>query len=448
MMTTRWKLAAYALLSFGAVVLIAALLFLSFPDFFVNTFLKGRIIDAFQVAYPAYAIRIGDMHYNIGENRIGFDSVALTSRDSSLSCTIAAYSASGTDWLELLWARGFAPDGFTSAVLDAQQIVVNFPKASYELRCEQLRVSVPDSEMVVEALTLHPSGDDDQFFAMSKFRKARFRLVVPHVRITGMAGLEVLQGMMYSPCTAEIRDVFMDVLINKEKPVARDTSRPPMPHEILALLEQIIAVDSVNIRNGSLKYGERFAFDADPGLIMMDSMQISVRRTASHGTAGDTATIFAKGQFMKSAGMTLLVSIPVSSPEFSFHYSGSLGWMDLRVLNSFVEAADRVRIRAGILQSATFKINVASGHASGQVRAVYKDLTLAAINRRTGSDKGFFDKIGSFMANSFVIRGTNMPDSSGWLKIGDVQYTQQRDDPFFTFAWFALRSGLEDVVGF
>lgn len=437
----------YVLLLVGAIVLISALVFLSYPDFFVNTFLKGRITSAFQGAYPAYAMHIGGMHYSIAENRLGFDSVTLKARDSTFSCTIASYSASGVGWLQLLWARGLVPNGFAGTVLDAQGIVANFPMAQYELRFERLSVSMPDSELVMEGMKLRPSGDEEQFFAGSKFRQTRFRLDLPHARVTGMAGLELLQGKNYRARSAHIHDAALDVLINKDMPAANDTSRPRMPNEILSLIDETIAVDSVNLWNASLKYGERFAAASAPGVITLDSMQVSVTGIANHGT-GKSAVIRANGQFMKSADMTLLLEIPLSSPEFSFRYSGSVGKMDLRALNSFIESAEQVRIKAGFLHGATFDIHVAAGRASGNVRAVYKDLTLAAINKHTRSDKGVFDRIASFVANTFKIRGTNLPDTSGSMKVGIVKYTRQRDDPFFGFVWFALRSGVGDIAGF
>jgi hypothetical protein len=445
---SRWKYAVHAFLSVGAIVLVSALVFLFYLDPFINTFLKGRITEAFREACPAYSIRIGGMHYDIWENRIGFDSVALTTMDSTLSCTIAAYSVSGIGWLELLWARGLVPHGSTGTVLDAHGIVVNFPQEQYELRCGLLRVSVPDSDIVVEALELHPLDDDEQFFAGSKFRKTRVCLVVPHARVAGLACLELLQGNVYHARSADIRDAFIDVLINKDKPVAKDTLSPPMPNEILTSIEQTIKIDSLTIWNGGLQYGERFAPSSKPAVITLDSMKASVRGIDSHADASEAIVIRAKGKFMKSTEMNIVMSIPISSPEFSFQYSGSLSRMDLSVLNSFLETAEQMRIKAGILQAATFEINVASGRASGNVRALYKDLTLAAINKHTGSEKGIFDVIASFVANNTKIRTNNMPGNSGEMKIGKVKYTRHRDDPFFRFVWFSLRSGVGDVVGF
>ncbi len=443
---SRWKFAVYAFLLIGGIVLVSAFAFLFFTDPFINTFLKGRITEAFREAYPAYSIRIGGMHYDIRQNRLGFDSVALATLDSSLSCTIAAYSLSGINWLELLWARGLVPNGFTGTALDAQGIVVNFQQEQYRVRCEFLRVSVPDSEIAMKALEVHPLSDDEQFFAGSKFRTTRFRIDVPQVKITGLACLELLQGKMYRTRSVHISDVFIDVLINKDKPAARDTSSPPMPNEILSSIEKTIEVDSLHIWNGGLKYGERFVVGSKHAVITLDSMQVSVQGIKNHGDASDTIMISAKGEFMKSAEVNVLMSIPISSPEFSLHYSGTLGKMRLNALNPFVDPAEQVRIKSGSLQAGSFDINVNAGRASGGVRAAYKDLTLAAINKRTGSEKGIFDVIASFVANNIKIRRSNMPDNS--MKIGVVKYTRQRDDPFFKFVWFALRSGVGDVVGF
>jgi len=79
---------------------------------------------------------------------------------------------------------------------------------------------------------------------------------------------------------------------------------------------------------------------------------------------------------------------------------------------------------------------------------VYNGLTLAVINRRTGSEEGILDVFASFVANNIKLRTSNTPDNTGAMKIGKVAYSRRKDDPFFGFVWFALRSGVADVVGF
>jgi hypothetical protein len=151
---------------------------------------------------------------------------------------------------------------------------------------------------------------------------------------------------------------------------------------------------------------------------------------------------------MKTSTMKIHMTVPVVSPEIPLRYSGSLDGMDLTRLNSFLETGEGLRIKSGILQTATFDVNINAGRASGSVRAMYEDLNIAALNKRTGSEKSAANQISSIIINATKIRGSNMPDKSGSIKIGEVKYERKRDDTFLQLVWFSLRSGIGDVVGF
>jgi hypothetical protein len=151
---------------------------------------------------------------------------------------------------------------------------------------------------------------------------------------------------------------------------------------------------------------------------------------------------------MNSGKIKLFMAIPLTSKDFSLRYSGSFGVMDVTELNSFLEPSEHHRIKSGLLKSAAFNINVVAGRANGNLRAEYQDLTLAVINKETGSEKGIIDRISSFFGKVFVIRENNMPDEDGSMKIGKTNYVRNPDDYFFQFIWFALRNGVGDIVGF
>jgi hypothetical protein len=442
------KIALHTGLAAGAILLVCVLVLLLFPDPFMNTFIKPRIAKAFVEAYPAYKIRFTGMNYNFFKNRLGIDAVTLNAVDSTFSSTMSPFTVSGINWVHLLWERSLTINDFANSVVHAHDITITFPKLQYKLQCELLRVSVTDSEIVVEDLKFHPLGDDKQFFAGNKFRRTRFNLVSPRINIMGLACLELLQGKNFRARSTKIQDVFLDVLVNKDKPDSKDTSYLYMPNEILSSIKGTLHVDSLSIITGRLMYGERFAVGSNPAFITLDKMQVFAEGIANHGNRGAALVIHAQGKFLEAGTMKLLMSIPVASPECSFQYSGSLSGMDLSMLNSFIEISDHMRIKTGILEEATFEINVVAGQASGRVHSIYRDLTLAAVNNETGSEKGVSNGITSFVANTFKIRKSNIPDKSGMTKIGEVKYIRKRDDPFIQFVWFALRTGVRDVLGF
>jgi hypothetical protein len=246
----------------------------------------------------------------------------------------------------------------------------------------------------------------------------------------------------------KVNDASFDILVNMDTPYDKDSSRPLMLNEGLSSINKITQVDRLNIMNGRLKYAERYIIGSPPAEVTFDSIQMLAEGITNHGDPGATAAIHGQGNFMKTSTMKILVVIPVASPEISFRYSGSLDLMDLTRLNSFLEVGENLRIKSGILQNATFDVNVTEGRASGTVRVMYRDLTIAFRNSRTGSERGAYDRIISYIAKATRIRGTNMPDKSGSIKIGEVNYTRKPDDTFLQLLWFSLRSGVGDVVGF
>jgi len=438
------KIAKYAGLAAAAIALVCVLALLLFSDALVNKYVKPRITEAFAEAYPEYSLYIADMHYSFFTNRFGFDSVALSAADHTFSSHMGPFTVSGISWMHLLWGGNLSANDFANSVVNAQEIVLILPKSQYVIRCGELSVSMPRSEIVVDSLRLHPSGNDEQFFAGSEFRKNRLRLDVPLARVTGLASLEELLGKMYRAHSIEIHNASLDILLNQDKPDNRDTTGLLMPHEILASIQGILQVDSLRVKDGRFQYAERFEVGSKPAVITFDKLQASARGIANQGSPGASIVIQTQAQFVKAGTIKLVMTIPAATRECSFKYSGSLSGMELSALNSFLEVSDHMRIKAGVLEEATFEVDVVSGRANGTVTGIYRDLKLAAINKKTGSEKGLMDRITSFIGNTFTIRRNNVPGS---MKIGKVERVRVRDDPFFQYEWFALRAGVQDVLG-
>jgi hypothetical protein len=149
---------------------------------------------------------------------------------------------------------------------------------------------------------------------------------------------------------------------------------------------------------------------------------------------------------MEAGVLKVLMTIPIMPADFSLRYSGSLGAMELTNLDAFLEGDAHTRIKSGTVKEATFEIDVAAGQARGHVRGIYKNLEIAVLDKRTGAEQGFDNRVASFLANVMKIRSSNAPDASGLSKEGAVSYTRKPGDEFQQFAWFALRTGVLDII--
>jgi len=432
----------------GAIFLICVIIFIFFPDPFINAFVKNKISNAFTEAYPEYSLQIGDIHYSVWQNLLECDSITLKNKDSTLTCSLDSFSINGISWIKILMQSDFNPNSISSSVIDAQNVLLSYHQSQDELRIGMIHISVPDSEMISDSIKYHHLINDEQFFAKSQFRQTRSRLDISQIKIIGFDFLSFLQGDTYSARKINLQDVFADILLNKDKPKDESTPNPNMPNEILYSMKEIIKIDSLEIRNGHLKYSERFNVDAVPGVITFNKFNILASGFTNHSAQPETTIINGNGFFMNSTPMKMFMAIPLTSKEFSLQYSGSLGKMDVSELNIFLEPVENRHIKSGVIQSANYNINVNSGHASGNLRVAYNDLGIAISNKNTRIDQGLLNHISNFVGDMFIIRTTNLPDEKGLMKIGEINYTRNPGNYFFQYLWLSLRSGVGDVVGF
>jgi hypothetical protein len=438
------RLSAYAGLCLGAVVLAVAVLILVFGGAILNRYGKEKAERAFAEAHPGFVLRIGDLDYAVGANCLVAQSVTLNATNTTLK--VGRTSLTGVRWARLLWGTAALADVLAKASLEATNLDVEFSQAHYRIRCARLRASVPGSELIAEGTELRTLAGDEEFFAAHDFRTARFHVVVPECKVLGLAYGELLQGKSYRARSVHFSGPSFDALVNRDKPPKPFVKSPLMVHEALAAIRQPLQVDSLSITNGHFEYCERLAVGADPAVLTFGAVSLFVEGIANRGEANAAIQLRGQGDLMNAGTMKVLMTIPIQPPDFSLHYSGSLSAMDLTRLDAFLEIAEHIRIKSGSAQEASFEIDVTAGQARGRVRAIYGNLEMAVLDKQSGTEKGFDNRVASFLMNELKFRNSNAPDASGSMKEGEVNYTRRPNDEFQQFAWFALRTGVLDVI--
>jgi hypothetical protein len=437
-------LAAWVGLALGALGLAVAATMLVFDDAILNGYGRGKVERAFTKAHPGYALRIGELRYSLGGNRLTAQSATLSA--TNLTLQAGRISLTSVRWARLFWGTATLADVLAEAAVDAANLVLEFPKEQYGISCARLRMSAPDSELIVEGAELRTLLGDEEFFAARQFRTTRFHLVVPECRVRGLDFGELLAGTSCRARSVHFSGPAFEALVNRDKPAEPFVKAPLMVHEALAAIRQPLRIDGLSITNASLRYCERVVAGAEPGVLTFGDVSMSVEGIANHVKAPAAIQVQAQGELMDAGTLKVTMSIPIATPDFSLHYSGSLSAMNLPRLDAFLDTVEHTRIKSGSAQSAAFEIDVAAGQARGRVLAIYKDLEIAVLDKQTGTDKRLDHRMASFLANALKIRKSNAPDAAGAMKAGEVDYTKRPEDEFLQFAWFALRTGLLDVI--
>jgi hypothetical protein len=440
------RLSAYAGISLGVGVLGVAVILFVFGGTILNGYGKAKAEGAFAAAHPGCALRIGELGYAVGANCLVAQRITLSATNTTLK--IERISLTGVRWRRLLWGTVAWADVLSKASIEGTNLEVEFPQAHYGIRCLRMRASVPDSELIADVTELRPLVSDEEFFAAHDFRTTRLHVVVPECKVLGLAFGELLQGKAYRAQSVHFSRPSFDALVNRDKPPKPFTRSPLMVHELLASIPQPLQVDSLSLTNGHITYCERLAMGADPAVLTFGAVNMSIEGIANRSNAAAAIQIQGQGDFMNAGTLKLRMSIPISPPNFSLHYSGSLSAMDLTRLAPFLEIAGHTRIKSGRAQAVGFEIEVTAGHARGHVRAIYHGLVVAVLDKQNGTATGWDNRVASLLLNVLKIRNSSAPEASNSMKEGKVSYTRRPEDTFLQFAWFALRTGVMDVISF
>lgn len=437
-------MSAWVAAALAGLVLVAGLLVLLFAGAAVNHWGKPRLERAFAGAQPGAVLHIGDLDYAVLANRLVARSIAIHASNQVLR--LERVSVTGVRWS---WLMRGAPDwgpALAEVRLDATNLHVTFPRAHYELRWTRLRASVPAAELIAEGATLRALGGDEAFFAAHEFRQTRLELSVPEVRMQGLAYGDLLRGESYVAGSIELLRPELGVLVPRYKPAKPFVRSPLMVHEALAAIGRPLRVGTLRITDGLVTYSEGVEPGAEPAVLSFGDVNLSAEGVANLGEAGAAIEIRGQGSLMHSGVLVVRMSIPIAPEDFSMRYSGSLGAMDVRRLDAFLDVAEHLRIKSGDVKEASFEIDVGDGHARGRVRAAYENLEVAMLDRETGTEAGLDNRVVSWLANLLHVRASNDSTAMGTGKEGQVNYTRAPDDEFLQFIWFALRSGVVDVM--
>lgn len=438
------RLTVFAGYGLGGAVLAGVLLILIFNGALLNGYGKRKMERAFTAAYPGSTLRIGKLYYVIGPNRLVARSVTLSSANSTYKA--GRISLAGVRWLQFLSGKSALVDAMASAGLDASELDMEFPRSRYGVRCKRLRAVVTSSELTAEGIELSPLPGDEEICTKNPFRTTRYSVSLPECRVSGLEYGELLNGESYRARSVHFIRPFFDAFAYHEKPSGPFVKSPLMVNEALAAIRRPVLLDSLSITDGYAAYRDRVTAGAAPGVLTFTSVNMSVEGITNRGQAADSIVLRAQGKMMDAGLLKMTMVIPAASPDLSFRFSGSLGEMDLTRLGPFLSIVENYNISSGRAQWAEFGITVASGRARGRVRANFRDLKVAVLDKRTGSEGGLDNRIASFLANQFKIKGSNIPGASASMKVGRVNYRRKPRDTFLQVVWYSLKSGVLDVI--
>ncbi len=305
------------------------------------------------------------------------------------------------------------------------------------LRIYGIERSWPKRTLTIERVALSPDVPDAEFFRRVKRRATRVRLAVKDISVTGMlSGSTVHQSTVAR--RFEVGNLEIDAVTDKRYPPG--TGRPPeMPVQAFARIPWIIALDTVLVNGGNIRYTEIQA-NGEPSRISFDKVNAVVTGVVNKDPQGPIR-VHANTAINNAGHLQANFTLPVDTSRFVLAVNGTWTGMPLSNLNGFVVHSDGVRITQGVAGPAKFDFRIENGVARGSLSPTFKDLKVELVDKETGK-ANLGNKIKSFLARTFVVRSNNTPEEKGYVSTYPINYRLTSRDTFFGALWRSVRSAI------
>ncbi|WP_199118110.1 hypothetical protein [Pedobacter sp. ASV28] len=317
----------------------------------------------------------------------------------------------------------------------------------YTLRLDTLRGSITGKDLEIRGFRMIPKHAKLAFSRKYSSQKDRYDLDFKTISLSGIDYVGLNNNGELSVKVIELGPAIVDVFMNRELPPPAIDKAKNFPHVALQRLPIPMAVERVKLNEVNVAYGEYNPKKKEIGTVKLvklqgvmnnltnDSNRLSVQ---NHAYADLTTFVMGVGK------MNVKIDFNLTAKNAAFHYKGTIGAFDMKVLNAISKPLGQIEIEEGKVRGADFDISANLNGANGVVNFYYNDLKIKMLGQ---TDEGKEKKKGllSFLANTILIKDDNVYGKEGRT----VKVTHERvpQASFFNLMWKPVFSGIREIVG-
>jgi hypothetical protein len=312
----------------------------------------------------------------------------------------------------------------------------NFAAQNIKLTMNSLHASSSGSTLNltgVEIAQLHHSEKGSQMY-YKNFTKS--------INMSGIDYYRLLYGKGIAIKNMDINEMRVDIFNNAN--VAKTPAYAgEMPNELIRRLPFYLRIDNLKLNDAYVLYTDYSAEVKDPGRLSFEHTNMHFRNLTNDPklmTTKTPAEIKGSTKVMGKGLLTLNIKMPLLSKEFQCSYTGSLGEMEGKYFNSFLEYGG-MRLESGTIEAQNFHVNVKNGIATGDMLLLYHNLDAQVVEKKTGKIKHLFSHIANF-----VLKNENKKEKQKGPKPATVEYGRKKEDGFLSYIWASISESIVKTV--
>jgi len=361
-------------------------------------------------------------------------------KEMNLSATdLLIDSASQTDKSRMLYCRDI--------VAELNNYTGQSKNGLYKYKIKSLRLSTKTSRLDIQGLDLKPVRPD-VFFKNSE--KDRFDVHLDTLRIDHFDYLSYHKYRLINASHMSLYSGSLNLFSNPKFILQKTDRERTYPNFGLKEIRADLNIDTIDVKHINVSYTEYNHKSDQTGTIIFNNTSGRVLNVTTNKEAlarNNICTINLTSYFMNRGKLDAQFTFNLTDESLPFTYKGSIGPMDLTVLNPAVMTLGLIKVNSGKLTRFDFDIQADNSVSKGKVALLYNDLKVTVLKADTINDKLKHMTIASLFANVMVLKHNN-PDNPGDVpRSFYVNYERPKDYPFFKNIWHTLLTGIKPCIG-
>lgn len=338
---------------------------------------------------------------------------------------------------------------FYSDHLKAKISNINYvlPDNFSAIKIDELVFDSQDSSIHATNFTLSPLLSKYDYGIAKGFQSSWLEIKNESISFEKVDFLTFINKGSFHAQTLKVDNMKLRVFRDKRVPFP-EWQRRPLPQTSLREMNFTFNVGKILLEDGFISYqehaekayttGEVFFSDLNATILNLtnDSLHTSLHPYAKIGV---TAKVFGKGDVKAEFLFDLMNTKNIHT------YGVEINPFDLTEFNRILIPSASVKITSGINKKIIMSAKADEEYSYGEMKFYYEDLKITLLNRESETSKGLGNVLGSFFANTFIIKSNNPRNLI--LRNGDIFFERDEKRAIFNYWTKTFLSGVVSSIG-
>ncbi|MCG8308554.1 MAG: hypothetical protein MI975_14270, partial [Cytophagales bacterium] len=341
-------------------------------------------------------------------------------------------------------SRIFYTDNLKATISNFRYVL---PDNLSSVRIDELTLNSKDASVKANNFAIIPLINRYDYGPAKGFQATWIKMENDSVTLSNVDFLGILNERTFNAGNLNVHQPDISIFRDKRVPFP-EWQRMSLPQASLRELNFDFGIDTIKLHNGFISYHEHAEKAYTTGEVFFSDLNATIINATNDSTRtltypntriGATAKIFDAGAVKAEFVFDLVDQENVHS------YGVDVEPFDLTEFNRILIPVASVQISSGDSKKIIMTAKANEDYSYGEMKFYYEDLKIKLLNRETETPKGIGNALGSFFANTFIIKSNNPRNL--FLRKGDIFFERDKKRAIFNYWTKTFLSGVVSSIG-